>query len=131
VSCITTSTLVLYCSATTFGPVGHVAVVGRRASVAERLERLERQIGGVHPQDAVVVRQSAVAGMSKDKLLIDAVNWMPLGPWHVWSARAHGFVPSPTVKKKARSTRLGMLAGYSGLARLSLALKLAAKVDGR
>jgi hypothetical protein len=118
VSCITTSTLVLYCSATTFGPVGHVAVVGRRASVAERLERLERQIGGVHPQDAVVVRQERrgehVEGQVVDRRReLDALGPLAclVGPGTRVRAEPHGEKEGPvhTPRHAGRVLRAGQV----------------------
>jgi hypothetical protein len=43
--------------------------------------------------------------MTKETLLMEAANLVLLGPWHfpltgLW----HGSAPSPTVKKKCRST---------------------------
>ena len=73
--------------------------------------------------------RSAVVGSTKETLLTAAANrLLLLGPWHV-PLTAHGWVPSPTVKKNRRSTSCGTCAGYSSDARLrSLAVKLDTKL---
>lgn len=69
-----------------------------------------------------------MVGIVNETLLIEAANFVPLGPWQVWFS-GHGLAPNPTVKKNFLSTFCGTLAGNSSVAKLrSLFVKFVTKM---